>query len=125
MLNEYKKLRVWELAREQFREVYEMTKHFPKEDRYGIVTQMRRSALSVPSNIAEGVGFRSGKQRVKFLEIAHGSSCEIESQLINCDDVGLLNPDRKDKLLDRADHITRMLRKLLKVELTKLEKHLP
>ena len=82
---------------------------------------MRRSALSVPSNIAEGVGFRSKKQRIKFLEIAHGSSCEIESQLINCDDVDLLPPGQETNFLDRADYIVKMLKKLLRVELDGLD----
>ena len=120
-MNDYKDLRVWQKSREQFKDVYFLTKEFPMEDRFGLVSQMRKSALSVPSNVAEGNGFKSIKKRHHFYEIAFGSACEIESQLVNCQDVGLLPLDKQEEFLDRADHVKRMVAGLVALEAKRLE----
>ncbi|MAD97927.1 MAG: four helix bundle protein [Flavobacteriaceae bacterium] len=88
---EYTKLEVWTNSRKLVKEIYEITKEFPKEEMYGIVPQMRRSAISIPSNIAEGSGRRSYKEKCQYLYIAKGSLFELETQLYLSKDLGFVN----------------------------------
>ena len=76
----YRDLKVWEAAMDLAVRIYEVTAAFPREERFGLVQQMRRAAVSVPSNIAEGYGRRTSRQRYKFLEDALGSVFELETQ---------------------------------------------
>lgn len=78
----HKDLAVWQLAMNFVVEIYEITSQYPDEEKYGLVSQIRRSAVSIPSNIAEGAGRNSNKQYLQFLYIALGSIAEIETQLI-------------------------------------------
>ena len=77
----YKRLVVWQRAMELVVHVYKATKNFPKHEQYGLISQMRRSAISIPSNIAEGHGRRSNKELVRFLDIAKGSIYELDTQI--------------------------------------------
>jgi four helix bundle protein len=82
----YKELNVWIKSRTLVKEIYLMTLNLPKEETYGLMSQMRRSAVSVPSNIAEGYGRQHKKETIQFLHIARGSLYELETQLyISCD----------------------------------------
>jgi four helix bundle protein len=81
MSGTYKNLEVWQAAMEMAVQVYRLTALFPKEERYGLTSQMRRSAVSVPSNIAEGKGRASDKELIQFLCHSRGSLFEIETQL--------------------------------------------
>lgn len=81
-INSYKSLIVWQKAIELVVEIYRLTKHFPKEEIFGIISQMRRAVVSIPSNIAEGFGRKSLKEYSQFYSIAYGSALEIETQLI-------------------------------------------
>ena len=90
-MRHFKKYTVWQEGIELFSAVYSLTKGFPKGEAYGITSQMRRSALSVPSNIAEGCGRKSDKEFARYLTIALGSLYELETQVIACEKVGLLN----------------------------------
>ena len=81
-MREYKKLEVWKMALELSTEVYKTTLNFPKFEQYGITSQIQRSAVSVPSNIAEGAGRGTEKQFSQYLHIAYGSLCELETQLL-------------------------------------------
>lgn len=81
-MNDFKKLKVWERSINLTVEIYKLTNKFPDEERFGLVAQLRRASISIPSNIAEGAGRNSNKEFNNFLGYAGGSSCEIESQLI-------------------------------------------
>lgn len=81
-INSYKHLIVWQKSIELVVEVYKLTKLFPKEEIFGIVSQMRRAVVSIPSNIAEGFGRKSIKEYRQFYSIAYGSALELETQLI-------------------------------------------
>ncbi|MGK7389475.1 MAG: four helix bundle protein [Candidatus Cyclobacteriaceae bacterium M2_1C_046] len=89
-MNNYKELKVWQKAVDLAVKVYETTKDFPQEELYGLKSQIRRSAVSVPSNIAEGSGRNTSKDFNNFLGISYGSSCELETQLIIANRVGIV-----------------------------------
>jgi four helix bundle protein len=78
---DYKTLEVWKKSRDLANLVYKATKGFPNSEIYGLVSQMRRSAISVPSNIAEGIGRNSPKETIQFLSISRGSIFELETQV--------------------------------------------
>ncbi len=82
MLKNYKELKVWENAYKLCLDIYTVTKRFPKEEIYGLTSQIRRSAVSIPSNIAEGYGRKTTSEYMRFLYIAYGSVCELETQTI-------------------------------------------
>ena len=81
MVKNYKDLETWQLAMKLVAEVYRVTKDFPREEIYGLTNQVRRAAVSVPSNIAEGQGRNSTKEFLHYLSIARGSLFEVETQL--------------------------------------------
>jgi four helix bundle protein len=81
-LRTYRELEVWQRAMDMVDAIYLITEHYPAAERYGLVSQIRRAAVSVPSNIAEGYGRRHRGDYVRFLSIAKGSLCEIETQLL-------------------------------------------
>jgi four helix bundle protein len=82
MIGSYKDLRAWKLSIELALEIYRVTKNFPREEEYGLISQLRRVAVSVSSNIAEGKGRSSDKELVLFLHHARGSLLEVETQLL-------------------------------------------
>jgi len=77
----FKELRVWQLAMDVFDDIYLVTSNFPKEEQFGLTHQVRKSAVSVPSNIAEGCGRGTDPQLVYFLDVAQGSAFELETQI--------------------------------------------
>ena len=81
----YRDLKVWELGVELAREVYRVTGDFPKDELYGLTNQLRRAAVSIPSNIAEGHARKTQKELSRYLNIAKGSLAELETQLIIAD----------------------------------------
>ena len=91
---------------------YQMTRQFPSEERFGMVSQMRRSSLSVPSNIAEGFRRGSPKEFRKFLGIAFGSLAELETQYLVAQRLNYLNGPELMKLFETMDHLGRMTNKL-------------
>ncbi len=94
--------------------IYVATKAFPNEELFGIVSQMRRAAVSIPSNIAEGYGRLYDKETVKFLSNALGSASELETQLIISKDLGYLLIEDFQKLINQIEEIIRMLSALIK-----------
>lgn len=94
--------------------VYHTTKSFPKNELYGITSQLQRSAVSIPSNIAEGAGKDGDKDFNKFLSIALGSAFELETQLIICQKIGYLNEDAFNSLLKQTIIIQKMIYSLKK-----------
>jgi four helix bundle protein len=97
-MQDYRKLKVWRKAHELALAVYEVTARFPRVEIYGLTSQMRRAASSVPSNIVEGCGRGTNAELMRFLYIALGSANEIEYQLLFARDLGFLPPEAHDRL---------------------------
>ncbi len=108
-MRDYRELKVWEKAHHYTLEVYKATQHFPKEELYGLTSQLRRSALSVPSNIAEGCGRNSDGELARFLEIAYGSASESDYQLLLSKDLGYMRQERYRTLAEKIAEIRKML----------------
>ena len=111
-MNYFKELKVWQKAIDLVTETYLITKKFPKDEVFGLVSQMRRCIVSVPSNIAEGCGRKSNKEFVNFLGIALGSSFEFETQIIISKNIGYLNDEQFSLLESEIQHIQNMIIKL-------------
>lgn len=110
----YRDLEVWQKAMILAREIYQVTLRFPSEEKFGMVNQMRRAAVSIPSNLAEGHA-RSGTNEFRhFVSIAMGSVAELETQVILSTDLGYLKTQAKESLLKQLDTIGKMLRGLHK-----------
>ena len=107
----YQKLVVWQKAMSFVTEVYRVTRTFPGDERFGLTSQMRRAAISVPSNIAEGAGRGSDREFIRFLQIAKGSLFELETQIGICQRLGLLT--EAQDLLKRVDHQAAMITNLI------------
>lgn len=112
-MKDFRTLKVWQRAHELVLENYRCSRSFPAEERFGLTSQLRRSAVSIPSNIAEGCGRGSDSDFGRFLQIAMGSASEVEYQTMLARDLGLLDEPRCDGLLDRVQQIKRMLAGLL------------
>ena len=91
----HKKLKAWQVAMEIVQDVYKFTQQLPGEEKYGLVSQMRRSAISIPSNIAEGAARRSSKEFVQFLHIAQASLAELDTQIELCVRLGYFNNEKE------------------------------
>ena len=109
MLKNFKELNVWEKAYKLCLEIYKTTKNFPNEEKYGLSSQMRRSAISIPSNIAEGYGRKTIPDYVRCLYIAYGSTCELETQTLLSGDLSYLNKADQRSLLEKIKEVERML----------------
>ena len=114
MLKSYKELKVWQKAYNLCIEIYKITRTFPKEELYGLTSQMRRAAVSVPSNIAEGYGRKTTPEYLRYLYIAYGSSCELETQILLSGDLGLMKAEALNKLQADLGEVERMLKALIK-----------
>ena len=112
-INSYKDLQVWQKAIQLVTDVYTLTKSFPKEDMYGLTSQMRRSAISIPSNIAEGQSKRSTKDYIRFLNIAYGSCAELETQLCISQNLNYAASEQILALSDKGSEISRMINGLI------------
>lgn len=119
-LNKYRELIVWQKSMEFAQKVYLVTSKFPKEERFGLTAQLNRSAVSVPSNIAEGAGRESKKEFSQFLSISMGSCFEAETQLILANKIGFISVEETDNLLQASDEIQRIIVGLKKSLLAKL-----
>lgn len=113
---EYKDLQVWQKSVDLCVEVYRLVKLLPKEETYALSDQMRRSVVSIPSNIAEGYARKSTKEYLKFLSIANGSRTELETQLIICKKIGYL----KDTDISSAIQTTEEIGKMISTIMSKL-----
>ena len=113
-MTNHKNLIVWQKSMELVAAIYVATKTFPKDELFGIVLQMRRAAVSIPSNIAEGYGRVYDKETVKFLSIALGSASELETQLIISKDLDYLAIQEAQQLIGQIEEIIRMLTALIK-----------
>jgi four helix bundle protein len=109
----YRDLIAWRKAMLFVTEIYKVTKGFPREELYGLTNQLRRAAVSVPSNIAEGQARFSSKEFHHFLGHARGSLVEIETQLMIAHNLGYLSSEQSQVLLDQAAELGRILNGLL------------
>ncbi|MCF2594435.1 four helix bundle protein [Bacteroides caecigallinarum] len=110
--SDYKSLEVWRKSILLCKEVYLLTRKLPKEETYVLSDQMRRAAISIASNIAEGQGRESKKVFLKFLSISRGSLCELETQCIIAIEIGLLNNEDVSEILSLCSEIGKMIRAL-------------
>lgn len=105
----YTELEVWKESRKLVSGLYEATKTFPKEELYGLTSQMRRCAISIPSNIAEGCGRRTSADTIHFLHISRGSLYELETQLYLAYDQDYLDKERLKTHMDNIIRCTKLL----------------
>lgn len=105
----HKDLDVWKLSIDLVVKVYELTNQFPKEEKYRLVNQMRRSSVSIPSNIAEGAARTSAKEFANFISISLGSLSELETQLIISEKLFLLDINSLEKIMNDLIQIRKML----------------
>jgi four helix bundle protein len=112
-VKDFKELKVRSKAHEVTLAVYEQTRRFPKEELYGLTSQIRRSAASVGANIAEGCGRRSDGEMCRFLQIAYGSATELEYHLLLARDLHLLEDGRFQSMAGQVDEVQRMLTALI------------
>ena len=112
-IQSYRDLRVWQEAMNLAEGCYRLTKQFPREELFGLTSQIRRSASSIPANIAEGYGRDSTNAYVNQLRIAQGSLKEVETHLLLSQRIGITTPDAVDLLLKRSQSTGKMLRILI------------
>jgi len=108
----YKDLIVWQKAMQLVTDVYLLTKSLPKDEVYGLTSQVRRCSISIPSNIAEGYGRKSTNDYSRFLQIAIGSLYELQTQLEICFNLNYLNNEGFDNINEQSREIERMLSSL-------------
>ncbi len=114
MLKSYQELKVWQRAHELTLKTYQVTQQFPKEERFGLTSQIRRSAVSTPANIAEGYGRKHTKEYIQMLYISQGSLEETKYHFLLSRDLRYLKNDQYKKLIDLSEEVGRMLRGLIK-----------
>jgi four helix bundle protein len=110
----YRDLIAWQKALDLVEAVYRVSRMFPKEETYGLCSQIRRAAVSVPSNIAEGEGRGSPKELVQFLRFAHGSLREVETQALIAERLSYIGRDETAALLDLAAEVGRLATGLIR-----------
>ena len=110
----FKELEIWKKGIELVKEVYKLTEKFPDSELYGLTSQMRRCAVSMPSNVAEGFRRKHSKEFKQFLNVALGSLAELETQIIIAKELGYLEDGRENHIAELTDHTSRMIATLLK-----------
>ena len=113
MINSYKDLIVWQKSFDLVRQIYQLTDNFPKMEIYGLTSQMRRAAISIPFNIAEGFVRKHTKEFSQFVSIAFGSGAELETQLLLAKDLKFIEEKEFNKLNHLLQEIMKMLNSLL------------
>ena len=105
VLKNYKELKIWQKLYQLCLEIYSTTKGFPREEIYGLTSQIRRAAVSVPSNIAEGYGRKTTAEYMRSLYIAYGSNCELETQILLSRDLAYIKDTEAKELLDKIGEV--------------------
>lgn len=113
-MSDYKDLKVWQSAMNLSEEIYKLVKLLPVEEKFALSDQMRRAAVSIPSNIAEGSGKGSSKDFLRFIRISQGSRREIETQLLICVRVGYLTEQEISKALSLCEETGRLMTGLIR-----------
>lgn len=121
MIRDFRDLVVWQKSMELAVNVYELSKLFPREELYGLTSQIRRAVVSVPSNIAEGQGRDNDREFSRFLDIAMGSVREVETQIAIATRLGYLSQDNSEHVLNLITEVAKLtnaLRRKIREELT-------
>ena len=118
-MQSYKDLIVWQRGIQLVAEVYRLTKKFPKEEMFGLISQMRRAAVSIPANIAEGYARKHRPEYLQFLRIAFGSGAELETHLVITEELGFVDRPEIDKTAKLLNETMRMLNKPISTPVAK------
>ena len=113
-MQDFRKLQVWGRSHDLTLKIYELTSRFPREEIYGLISQIRRACASIPTNIAEGCGRGSSTDFARFLQIAMGSASETEYLILLAHDLKYLNDDQYVALIDTIVSVKKMLASLLR-----------
>ena len=113
-IRSYRELKIWQRSMDLTVQTYELTRRFPSEEKYGLSSQMRRAAASVPANIAEGQARRSKKEFLQMLSIARGSLAELETFVTLSERLGLIRRETSNSLLEDCAEINRMMNGLMR-----------
>jgi len=113
-MQDFRKLQLWRSAHTLTLDIYRLTKSFPTDERFGLIDQMRRASVSIESNLAEGTGRKCDADFARFVQMAFGSACELECQLLVARDLKLLDESAASKVLADLERTKRMLSGLLR-----------
>lgn len=113
-LNSYQDLIVWQKAMQLVTDIYSLTRLFPSEEKFGIVSQINRSAVSVPANIAEGWGRESSKNYLQFLRTSRGSLMELETLLIISKNLNYITVETSEEIQSKLREVSKLLQGLIK-----------
>ena len=113
-MHNYKELKIWQRAMEYAEEIYKLTALLPVDEKFGLISQIRRSSIAVASNIAEGCGRHTDKQLHQFLSVALGSLCEIDTQILLCERLNILSHSQVDKLNQENNELQKMVYSFMK-----------
>ena len=108
-MHNFKELKIWQKSRNFVKDIYLLTQKFPDGEKFGLISQIRRAAVSIPSNIAEGSGRNSKNEYAHFVDIANGSAFEIETQLYIANDLGYISQQEFENILIQLQEIEKML----------------
>jgi four helix bundle protein len=113
-INHFQDLQIWKKGIELVKNIYSSTNSFPTSEIYGLVSQMRRSAVSIPSNIAEGFKRFHNNEFRQFLYITLGSCAELETQLVIANELKYISDETRENITEKINHISRMIYNLIK-----------
>lgn len=113
-MHKFKDLKIWQDSINLAVDIYKLTKLFPAEEKFGLVSQMNRCVISISSNIAEGAGRNNPKEFRQFLGIALGSACELESQLVVSQKLDFISEENLNQQIDKLVFLQNMINKLIK-----------
>jgi four helix bundle protein len=108
-MHNFKELHVWQKSRKLVKRIYSLTRQFPVEEFYSLTLQIRKSSISIPSNIAEGAGRNSNKEFQRFLDMANGSAFELETQIILAFDLGFISDNEMEDVNNDIIEIQKMI----------------
>ncbi len=109
MKHNFRELKIWQRSKDLAIEVYTLTKDFPKEEVFGLTSQLRRCSISIPSNIAEGCGRNTTKHLLNYLNISMGSLAELETQMIISIELKFITTEKGNSILKEIDEIQKMI----------------
>jgi four helix bundle protein len=113
-IKNFKDLKVWQKGIEIVKDIYTVTEKFPNKELYGLTSQMRRAAVSIPSNIAEGFKRYHNREYKQFLFVALGSCAELETQLIISKELNYINKKDTERIVEKLDHLSKMTTVLMR-----------
>ncbi len=113
-INNFTDLVSWQIAHELVIEIYQTTKDFPEEEKFGLTKQIKRAAVSISSNIAEGFARQSAKEKIQFYHIYQGSNTEVQNQLYVARDVGYLQDDKTKEIIAKPIRVQKLINGMIK-----------